>query len=266
MCQAFVKEGSNERRAALSLPVGWEQRAAVIMNIGWIFLGCALVILAIMAFIPWGKKKRVNVQEGMFGTNDQQVLARFDNFETRPVRRDEIIGLLQAGRKIEAIKRYRADTGAALTDARAAVERIEMEIDTDPGTPGEMQTPAPGGAVPDFLKRDAEALLLSGRKIEAIKRYREQTGLGLRAAKEAVDLLEQELAGSSLAFGRRDARSEEGALAGEEPGEEVRRYLQQGRKIEAIKRYREQTGLGLRAAKEAVDLLEQELRQSMEQN
>jgi ribosomal protein L7/L12 len=230
------------------------------MNIGWIFLGCALVILAIMAFTPWGKKKRVNVQEeGMVGATDRQVLARFDDFETRPVRRDEIIRLLQAGRKIEAIKRYRADTGAGLADARAAVERLELEMSISAGTPDELQTPAPGGAAPDFLKRETEALLQRGRKIEAIKRYRAQTGLGLRAAKEAVDLLEQELA-PRASFGRRAGQS------GEEPGAEVRRYLEEGRKIEAIKCYRAQTGLGLRAAKEAVDVLEQELRQGMEQN
>ena len=37
----------------------------------------------------------------------------------------EVVGLLQAGRKIEAIKVYRQATGAGLADAKAAVERIE---------------------------------------------------------------------------------------------------------------------------------------------
>jgi hypothetical protein len=36
----------------------------------------------------------------------------------------EIPGLLQAGRKIEAIKVYRQATGAGLAEAKAAVERI----------------------------------------------------------------------------------------------------------------------------------------------
>jgi ribosomal protein L7/L12 len=37
----------------------------------------------------------------------------------------EVTGLLQAGRKIEAIKRYREATGAGLAEAKTAVERIE---------------------------------------------------------------------------------------------------------------------------------------------
>ena len=35
-----------------------------------------------------------------------------------------------------------------------------------------------------------QLLLLQGKKIEAIKLYREQTGLGLREAKEVIDDLE----------------------------------------------------------------------------
>jgi ribosomal protein L7/L12 len=40
----------------------------------------------------------------------------------------EIAGLLQAGRKIEAIKVYRAATGAGLAEAKEAVERMQSEI------------------------------------------------------------------------------------------------------------------------------------------
>lgn len=37
----------------------------------------------------------------------------------------EILGLIQAGRKIEAIKVYREATGASLADAKRAVEELE---------------------------------------------------------------------------------------------------------------------------------------------
>lgn len=40
-----------------------------------------------------------------------------------------------------------------------------------------------------------------------------------------------------------------------EPSEEVRKLAQEGKKIEAIKRYREETGLGLMESKTAVDRL-----------
>ena len=82
------------------------------------------------------------------------------------------------------------------------------------------------------------ALLAEGRKIEAIKRYREVTGAGLAAAKETVEALER---GEPL-----PTRS---------PW--IRRWrpriislLEGGKKIEAIKVYRERTGVGLKEAKE----------------
>jgi ferritin-like metal-binding protein YciE len=39
----------------------------------------------------------------------------------------EVAGLIQAGRKIEAIKVYRRATGAGLKEAKEAVERIESK-------------------------------------------------------------------------------------------------------------------------------------------
>jgi large subunit ribosomal protein L7/L12 len=46
------------------------------------------------------------------------------------------------------------------------------------------------------LDEDLRALLLQGRKIEAVKRYRQQTGVGLAQAKNAVDALEEKLKGN----------------------------------------------------------------------
>lgn len=43
-------------------------------------------------------------------------------------------------------------------------------------------------------QNEVARLLGSGRKIQAIKRYREQTGAGLREARDAVEALERQLA------------------------------------------------------------------------
>jgi hypothetical protein len=40
---------------------------------------------------------------------------------------------------------------------------------------------------------DIRGLLLAGKKIEAIKQYRESSGLGLKESKDAVELIENEL-------------------------------------------------------------------------
>jgi ribosomal protein L7/L12 len=48
--------------------------------------------------------------------------------------------------------------------------------------------------VPDTVTKELKSLILDGKKIEAIKKYRMATGLGLLEAKEYVDsLCEQEL-------------------------------------------------------------------------
>ena len=99
-------------------------------------------------------------------------------------------------------------------------------------------------------------MLATGRKIEAIKRIRERTWLGLKEAKELSELIEE---GAGLmevsqrlqqlgvtppapvpASGRDDAIAE---------------ALRRGNKIEAIKLYRERRGVDLRTAKEAVEAM-----------
>ena len=138
-----------------------------------------------------------------------------------------------------------------------------------PHTPGQ-GTPATGGGAADFaglgqwaagampLDKLAEIkrLTQNGQKIEAIKVYREVTGVGLREAKEAVDRLE---AGQPLVFTSTASVNLSGtsAAAGQAAQlAEVTRLAQSGQKIQAIKIYREITGLGLREAKEAVERLE----------
>jgi ribosomal protein L7/L12 len=84
--------------------------------------------------------------------------------------------LLAEGRKIEAIKLYRGETGARLKEAKDAVEAIER------GQP----FLRPEG-VDEPFERELVTLLGEGKKIEAIKRYRERTGTGLKESKDAVE-------------------------------------------------------------------------------
>ena len=88
----------------------------------------------------------------------------------------ELIELLQADRKIEAIKRFRAETGAGLKEAKDAVEAIER---------GSALVLA--GGPDERFEAQLTELLQSGRKIEAIKQFRKQTGCGLKQAKDAVE-------------------------------------------------------------------------------
>lgn len=94
----------------------------------------------------------------------------------------EVQALLADGRKLEAVKRYRAATGASLADAKAAVELVEEQRLPRPVRSTESGLPQP-------IQDDLLGLLQQGRKIEAIRQYREATGVGLKDAKEAVEAL-----------------------------------------------------------------------------
>lgn len=79
-------------------------------------------------------------------------------------------------RKIEAIRLYRLFTNADLVTAKTAIEARER-----------------GAAIPSAAEirslnwDDIDALLRSDQLIQAIKLYREQTGVGLKEAKDAVE-------------------------------------------------------------------------------
>ncbi len=93
----------------------------------------------------------------------------------------------------------------------------------------------------ESIENEIKNLLASGRKIEAIKRYREETGTGLAEAKDAVESLE---AGRSFP----EAQPEDSDLTSQVIG-----LLGRGEKIEAVKLYRNKFGGGLKEAKEAVE-------------
>lgn len=78
--------------------------------------------------------------------------------------------------KIEAIRLYRKFTNADLLTAKNAVEARER---------GAVVAARASSGTVDWSEIDA--LLRTGKTISAIKMYREQTGVGLKDAKDAVE-------------------------------------------------------------------------------
>lgn len=105
----------------------------------------------------------------------------------------------------------------------------------------------PGGDVP----AEVQALLARGKKIEAIKRVRERTGLGLKEAKDYVEGIERGAAPGGVSAAPVALRGDPGAVEAE-----ARQILATGNVIAAIKRVRELTDVGLREAKDYVDALQ----------
>ena len=102
-----------------------------------------------------------------------------------------------------------------------------------------------------------EQLVRAGRKIEAIKRYRELTGLGLREAKDAIDAMAH-----SLETGRPGSLPPKSSILREVNDSEIEQQIRSGHLIDAIKLYREKTGVGLKEAKDAVEAWRDRIRAS----
>jgi len=89
---------------------------------------------------------------------------------------------------IHAIKLYREATGVGLAEAKESVEAMAR---------GEAIKP-PSGTM-DFdnpiLEARIKSLLSKRQKVEAVKIYREEYGVGLKEAKDAVDRIERSMGG-----------------------------------------------------------------------
>jgi ribosomal protein L7/L12 len=152
--------------------------------------------------------------------------------------RAAIRALIDGGNKIAAIKRVRELTGLGLKEAKDYVESWQQTG----ATPDLIPTM---NASPGATMEEVHRLMLQGQKIQAIKVYRELTGVSLKEAKDYVDALES--GGHPVAANPTPTGSDDLA--------EVHALARQGQKIQAIKLYRELTGTGLREAKDYIDRL-----------
>lgn len=165
----------------------------------------------------------------------------------------EVERLARVGHKINAVKYVREKTGWGLKESKDFVEALEAG--TPPPIPSSSIAPPPApvftdrvGAGVDWERIRQE--LAHGRKIEAIKIYREQTGVGLKEAKDAVEMFER---------GQIPPSPSTPLTSPVPPGTtdlgQVRFLLSQGKKLEAVKLYREQTGTGLKEALEVIEAM-----------
>ncbi len=116
----------------------------------------------------------------------------------------EVAQLARAGRKLEAVKRYRElAPNASLQEAVAAIEKM-LAGEAGVLTSAEVTSsrPTDQGTTLDQVAQ----LARSGHKIEAIKLYRQHTGVGLKEAKDAVEAMTGGTSGAASAPAARPAR------------------------------------------------------------
>ena len=87
---------------------------------------------------------------------------------------DDILTLVAKGDYLDAARLLQSRRGVTLDEAAAEIDRLRGDI-----TP--LDTP------PDTITPEIADAIRSGRKIEAIKLYRQAHGVGLKEAKDAVD-------------------------------------------------------------------------------
>ena len=202
----------------------------------WI-IGIAGILVVIIVGITQGRKQSRLMLSA----------ERYTELNGMLVNEEAIRDQLRSGNKIRAIKLYREQTGVGLKEAKHAVEMMEQE----------RQHAMVSEMAQMYRGDDAiEYMLIAGNKINAIKLYRQRKGVGLKEAKHAIDRMALEL---KIAQSQESNRTERGQI---DP-DELQRLINAGRKINAIKYYREVTGVGLKEAKEAVEWLEAQMHQNM---
>lgn len=158
---------------------------------------------------------------------------------------ERIKWLLGNRRRMYAIQLYREQAGVTMSDAAKAVDAIAAGREPPP-----IVRAGEGGRLSGEALAEVLNLIKGGQKIEAIKHYHEHTGVGLKEAKEAVDAIERGKEPPQAAMAR--------AVHHVPPGVDlvqIQDLLRKRQKIEAIKAYREASGLGLKEARDAVEAI-----------
>ncbi len=100
-----------------------------------------------------------------------------------PEQVQKIHQLLHDKQLIRAIQLYREATGVGLAEAKEAVEEMaQNELTKPPAGVRNYDDPV--------LEAKLKSLLSRGKKIEAVKIYREEYGVSLKEAKDAVERVE----------------------------------------------------------------------------
>jgi ribosomal protein L7/L12 len=97
-------------------------------------------------------------------------------------------GLVRAGRKQDAVRAWRETASVARRDVKPTGEKKELRA----------RPPSSPGVVPLRMVTDGDIQvhIRTGNLIDAIKLYREKTGVGLREAKTAVEAMRQRMSAS----------------------------------------------------------------------
>ena len=154
------------------------------MQTWWILLIAA--VIALVFVLAWSARKRRSYVDPTQVTIDAALAG-------------QVTGLYQQGKKVEAVKLLREQTGLSLADAVTIVEKIASRSKTGPNTGSttavrkeraSRSDTAPSTAPVDLdTELEVRSLVADGDKATAISLVRARTGWNRSAATEYVDSL-----------------------------------------------------------------------------
>ena len=154
------------------------------METWWILLIAA--VIALVFVLAWSARKRRSYVDPTQVTIDAALAG-------------QVTGLYQQGKKVEAVKLLREQTGLSLADAVTIVEKIASRSKTGPNTGSttavrkeraSRSDTAPSTAPVDLdTELEVRSLVADGDKATAISLVRARTGWNRSAATEYVDSL-----------------------------------------------------------------------------
>ncbi len=170
---------------------------------------------------------------------------------------DQLRSLLQNNQKIDAIKLVRSKTGLGLKEAKDYVETFP-NLEPLP-TRDQSAVPYTGQPVGDAeFEEQLWSLLQNHKKIDAIKLVRAKTGWSLKQAKDYLDNTFPAVKPAPIPYNSSIAGDRPAAMGAfdidrHDINDRVRMFLQDGRKIDAIKLVKTMTDWPLRDAKDYID-------------
>lgn len=183
-------------------------------------------------------------------------LKDFDDEQDTPMEKmQELAEMVEKKQKVDAINLYQDIFGVGPGKAAEAVDKMfrgeGVQIVSGDSLVGKQD-----------LDKLAEVgiMIAQGRKIDAIKLYRQMYGVGLKEAKDAVEKMMRgkpiQVTSSSYTTYQTEfseVEDQEGKTPDLNKLAEMGEMIAKGKKIEAIKLYREAYGVSLKEAKEAVE-------------
>ena len=134
-----------------------------------------LVVLVILALIGFVMVSRRNLRSRVDPTD----------VTITPELAREVKDLYQQNKKLEAVKALRAATGLGLADAVRIADKLGAA--GKPAATKSSTAMATSSAIGPDHQDEIRSLVADGQQIEAIKKVRELTGMGLKDAKDYVD-------------------------------------------------------------------------------